>query len=45
MDYVDRDHEVDPSDGASIANTADDSTDEHIVNKVDDMVVAESNCK
>lgn len=44
-DYVDRDHEVDPLDGASIANTADDSTDERIANKVDDMAVAESNYK
>jgi len=41
---VDRDREADPSDGASIASTVDDNTDEHI-DKVDDTAVAENNCK
>lgn len=44
-DYVDRGHAVDPSDGASIASTADDSTDERIADRVDDTAVAGNSCK
>lgn len=36
---------ADPSDGASIANMADDSTDERIADRVDDTVAAENSCK
>lgn len=45
VDCVNRDRGVDPSDGESIANTADDNTDERIADKVDDTAVAESSCK
>lgn len=38
---MDRGHEVDPSDGASIASTVDDSMDEDIAD-IDDTAVAES---
>lgn len=34
-----------PSDGASTANTVDDSTDERIADRVDDTAVAGSSCK
>lgn len=44
-DYEDHDHEDDPSGGASTASMVDDNMDEHIADKVDDMVVAGSSCK
>lgn len=43
--YEDRDHVDVPSDGANTASTADDSTDAHIADKVDDTVAAGNNCR
>lgn len=44
VDYVDRGHVADLSDGDTV-NTADDNMDEYIVDKVDDMIVAENSYK
>lgn len=44
-DYEDRGRGDVPSDEASTASTADDSTDESIADKVDGTVVVESNCR
>lgn len=44
VDYVGRGRVVDLSDGDT-ANMADDNTDEYIVDKVDDTVVAENSYK
>jgi len=44
VDYVDRGHVADLSDGDT-ASTADDNTDEYIVDKVDDTVAAENSYK
>lgn len=43
-DYEDHEREDGPLDEAGTENTVDDSMDEHI-DKVDDTVAAENNCK